>query len=180
MREYDKAVGRIASCCSTMGATLQTTWSEQSQRLVINHRGGIFTITAPPADSYFNAYSVRRLSNINGVDLSDGEPIVNVQSDINELMDEFAASNITFEVLTEVTDSDALEYFDGYRAHKPLFVFNDNFGPRTFDESLSELDQTCRRAFNRTVDIVGMDIDEIDEATGDKEEPNEEPRRGFQ
>jgi hypothetical protein len=58
-------------------------------------------------------------------------------------------------------------------------VFEDEFGPKAFDESLAELDQISRKAFNQTIDRLDIDIDRPEETAGSEEQPQESYGRAF-
>jgi hypothetical protein len=81
--------------------------------------------------------------------------------------------------LTETDESAGVEYFDGYQTTKPLYVFEDGFGAKAFDESLAELDQISRTAFNRTIQQLDIDIDRPEEIAGSEEQPQESYGRAF-
>jgi hypothetical protein len=123
--------------------------------------------------------SVRQLSNLEDFDITRSEPIVEVEDELTDLFDNLQTANIRIEYLTETDESTGLEYFDGYRTSKPLYVFEDAFGPREFDESLAELDQIGRKAFNQTLDQLDVDIDRPEETAGSEEQPQDTYGRAF-
>jgi hypothetical protein len=112
---------------------------------------------------------VRRLSNIEGFSLVDSTPLVEVETELSEVYRSVGGENVTLQELTEMVESEGLEYFDGYRSSVPLFVYSDGFGPQQFDESLSKLDRYCREAFNKSLDVLGLDIDQMQDATGSED-----------
>jgi len=180
MREYDQAIGRIAACCSAVGASYRGFRDQRGrQLLVINYRNGVFTMVTSPNDGYFRAMSVRQLSNLEDFDITRSEPIVDVENELTDLFDNLQTANIRIEYLTDTDESTSLEYFDGYRTSKPLYVFEDEFGPKAFDESLAELDQISRKAFNQTIDRLNVDIDRPEETAGSEEQPQETYGRAF-
>lgn len=180
MREYDQAVGRIAACCSAVGARYRGYRDQRGRQLIeINYRNGVFTLVTSPNDGYFRAMSVRQLSNIEDFDVTRSEPIVDVETELTDLFDDLQTANIRIDYLTETDESTSLEYYDGYRTTKPLYVFEDEFGPKAFDESLAELDQISRKAFNQTIDRLDIDIDRPEETAGSEEQPQESYGRAF-
>jgi hypothetical protein len=180
MREFDTAIGTVASCCSVLKDPYQAVWTRQGQRITIQHRGGVVTLIANPTEGAFQAYSVRKLTNIEWFDISQSEAVVDLETELSELSDELAPSNIKLTALTETEASTGEEYFAGFRAERPLFVYDDGFGPQQFDETLSELDQTCRIAVNEIVDTLDLDIEEIDDTAGEDEEAEEPESIAFQ
>lgn len=181
MREYDRAIGRIASCCSAVNASYRGFRNQRGQQILeIRYRNGVFTVVTQPTDSYFLAISARRLSNVDGFDITRSRPIVQVEENLTELFDELETANIRIDHLTEMHDADSIEYFDGYRTAKPLYVFEEDFGPKAFDESLAELNQIGRKAFERTLDRLEIDLDELEETTGSEDEPEKTYGRAFQ
>jgi hypothetical protein len=180
MREYDRAIGRIAACCSAVGATYRGFRDQRGRQLVeINYRNGVFTLVTQPNDGYFRAMSVRQLSNVEDFDITRSEPIVQVENELTDLFDGLQTANIRIDYLTESDESTGLEYFDGYRTTKPLYVFEDGFGPREFDESLAELDQISRKAFNDTIDRLDVEIAQPEETAGSEKQPQESYGRAF-
>ncbi|WP_276257735.1 hypothetical protein [Haloglomus litoreum] len=181
MREYDRAIGRLAGCCSALNASYRGFRNQRGQQIIeVRYRNGVFTIVSQPTDSYFHAIAARRLTNVDGFDITRSRPIVQVEDDLTALFDELETANIRIDHLTEMHDAEGIEYFDGYRTAKPLYVFEDGFGPRRFDESLAELNQIGRKAFERTLDRLELDLDEIEETTGSEDEPEETYGRAFQ
>lgn len=180
MREFDDAIGTLASCCSVLKDPYQAVWTRHGQRITIQHRGGVVTVIADPTAGAFRAHSVRRLTNIEWFDVSRSKPVADLEAELSALSDELAPSNIKLTALTETEESEGEEYFDGFRAERPLFVYDDGFGPRRFDETLSELDQTCRIAVNEIVDTLDLDIDEIDDTAGEDDDAEEPESIAFQ
>jgi hypothetical protein len=165
MREFDRAVGRIAGYCSAVGADYNGGMDQQGRHVLrVQHRGGIFSIWAGPTEGHFTAQSERRLTNIEGFDVTNSRPVVEVESEIATHLKETRTGGSAVKTLSQMPDSDGLEYFDGYRVSKPLFVYEDDFGPREFDQRLSEIDEICASIFNETVDSVGIDTEQIDSA----------------
>jgi hypothetical protein len=180
MREFDNAIGTLASCCSVLKDPYQAVWTRHGQRITIQHRGGVVTVLANPTAGAFQAHSVRKLTNLDWFDISQSKAVVDLEAELSELSDELAPSNIKLTALTETEESTGQEYFDGFRAERPLFVYDDGFGPQRFDETLSELDQTCRIAVNEIVDTLDLDIDEIDDTAGEDEDAEEPESIAFQ
>lgn len=149
------------------------------QLVEINYRNGVFTLVTSPNDGYFRAMSVRQLSNLENFDITRSEPIVDVETELTDLFDDLQTANIRIDYLTETDDTTGLEYYDGYRTTKPLYVFEDELGPKAFDESLAELDQISRKAFNQTIDRLDIDIDRPEETAGSEEQPQESYGRAF-
>lgn len=181
MREYDRVIGRIVSCCSALNASYRGFRNQRGQQILeIKYRNGVFTIVTRPTDSYFRAIAARRLSNIDGFDITRSRPIVQVEDELTALFDDFETANIRIDRLTEMDDAESIEYFDGYRTVKPLYVFEDGFGPKEFDESLAQLNQIGRKAFEQTLDRIDIDLDQIEATTGREDEPEEGYGRAFQ
>jgi len=181
MREYDEAIGRLAACCSTVGASFRGHRDERGNQLLeVKYGNGVFTIVTQPTGSFFRALSARRLSNLENFDITRSEPIVQVEDELGDLFDGLQTANIRIDYLTETDESTAVEYFDGYRTSKPLYVFEDGIGPQTFDESLSELNQIARKACSETSDRLDIDVDTPEETAGSEEEPEESYGRAFQ
>jgi hypothetical protein len=90
--------------------------------------------------------------------------------------------NIQLDPLSEMDESEGLEFFDGFRATRPLFVYDASFGPKQFDQTLSELSQISRMAFDMIIEEINVDIEEIEETAGGKETENSEDTgtKGFQ
>jgi hypothetical protein len=180
MRAYDDAIGRIVACCSAVGASYRGFRDQRGRQLLeINYRNGVFTLVTQPTDSYFRALSVRQLSNVEEFDITRSEPIVDVEDDLTDLFDGLQTANIRIDYLTETDDATGLEYFDGYRTTKPLYVFDEGFGPNVFDESLAELDQLSRKAFNDTLDRLGIEIEHPEATAGSEDQPEESYGRAF-
>ncbi len=181
IREYDRAIGKIASCCSTVNASYRGFRNQRGQQIIeIKYRNGVFTVVTQPTDSYFRAMSARRLSNIDGFDITRSRPIVQIEDELTALFDDLETANIHIDNLTEMHEDEEIEYFDAYRTLKPLYVFEEDFGPREFDESLSQLNQIGRKAFEQTLDRIDIDLEEIEETTGSEDEPEEAYGRAFQ
>ncbi|MFB6254161.1 MAG: hypothetical protein ABEI06_06100 [Halobacteriaceae archaeon] len=181
MREFDKAVGKLMSCCSTMGASFRGEWTQNNQqRIMVRYRGTIFTIFGDPADGYFTAFSVRQLTNIDGYEVQQSQPIVQIENEINDLKNQVESGSLTLKPLTVEDDAQNIEYFDGFRAREPLFVFDDDFSTKEFDETLAELNKSCRSAFDSAIEMLDIDIDEVEESTGEEDESRQQGTIGFQ
>lgn len=170
VREYDRAFGRLAACCTAMGARFRGDIDQNgNQILIVRHRGGVFTIQAGATGSYFTAFNERRLTYIPDFPLSESIPIVDLENDdIKDIIDDIGATNIQLDPLSSTQDGDAIEYFDGFRAAKPLFLHGREMTVKEFDEELSELDHANRVAFRQAKDQLGIDID-LEEAAGSDE-----------
>jgi hypothetical protein len=181
MREYDEAIGQIAACCSTVGANFRGYSDKRGTQYVeVTYRNGVFTLVLQPSDSYVRAISARRLSNLDGFDITRSQPIVEVEEEIADLFDGLLTTNIRIDYLTETAESTGIEYFDGFRTTSPLYVFEDSFGPQTFDESLAELNQLTRKAFSETIDHLELDIENPEATTGSEDEPERAYEPAFQ
>jgi hypothetical protein len=133
-----------------------------------------------PVGRLFRTISARRLSNLEGVNVTRSDPIVEVEADIADVVDSMLTTNLRIDYLTETNDSSAIEYFDGLRTTSPLYVFEDDFGPQTFDESFAELNQPTRKAFSETIDRLGLEIENPEQTTGSEDELEQTYERAFQ
>lgn len=167
MRDFDHAVGKIVSCCSAMGADYSGGLNQNGQHVVeIKHRGNPSVVWAHPTDAHFTAQTTRSLSNVDGFDLTKSKPVVNIESSIRQEYRELDLSIETADTVTEMNESESLEYFDGFIMRAPLYVYDDNFGASELDQSLSRINRLCASLFRNTLNEVGIDIEEADEAAG--------------
>lgn len=180
MRAFDEAIGRVAACCSAVGASFRGSRKEGYHLIDVRYRNGVFTLIANPDESYFQAISARRLSNVDGFDLTSSEPIDRVEDDLNDVFDDLETANIRIDTLTHTAGAGTAEYFDGYRTVKPLYVYENRFGPEIFDESLAQLNQISRKAFKTTLDRIEIDLDTVEDTTGSEDDPEEAYSRAFQ
>lgn len=180
MRAYDEAIGQVAACCSAIGASFRASPKDDYHLIDVRYRNGVFTLVADPDESYFQAVSARRLSNVEGANITQSEPIVQVEDQLTDVFDDLETANIRIDTLTETSGSDPIEYFDGFRTAKPLYVYEDGFGPQTFDESLAQLNQIGRKVFKTTVERLNIDLDAVEEATGSEDDPRKSYSRAFQ
>ncbi|WP_435359514.1 hypothetical protein [Haloarchaeobius sp. DFWS5] len=180
MREFDEALGNLVSCCSTMRASFEGVWDQDQYRIFVEHRGRPFTIFGKPSDGYFRITTTRRLLNIEGFEISQSTPVVNIRTELNRLYSSLDMRNIEIFEITETKSNDPVEYFDGFRAVAPIFVYEDRFGPKRFDESLCQIDRVVTDAFQEAVDIIGVDIEGIEETVGSDDTEVDTGGRAFQ
>ncbi len=167
MRDHDQAVGRIASCCVALDEEFNSFIDENGQRMVeVKHRGDIYAILAPQGASAFTVFNIRRLSGTSGYDISAGRPIPEIEADIRDILFEKETQNsaVSLDKITEFVETEGMEFFDGIRARRPLFVHEDGFGPRQFDTALTEVGRTCRATFDDILSVAGIDLDNPEEA----------------
>lgn len=144
--------------------------------LEIQHRGTVASII-PQSGDMVTATSVYRLSSIDDFPMSESEPIVELDATaIQDVTDDFEPATIRLDVLSETGNGGAIDYFDGYSATRPLHI-DDQFGTREFDRAVTQLGEINRKAFTKTTDKLGIDLD-VDEAMSSDESVDDTP--GFQ
>lgn len=161
MQESNKAFGTVAACANGFDDEYRGYATHNGQRVMdIHHWGGTFTIVPAGTASYFQAITVRQLSNIEDFPITESTPIVELDdTTIPDINSEFAMTNIQSERLIRRPENGQVDYFDGIRTSKPLFVFNDSFGLKDFDETLSEIEQINQRMFNKFLNELDIEID---------------------
>lgn len=179
MREYDVAVGKVTSACSALKIPFHSWW-DQGQVIEIQPPSGLVTVFPSETRGCFTAVSVRRLTNIEGFDLTQSRPIVNAESEVADVLDQTDTSNVRVSELTDVAESEGLEYLDGCRSAIPLFVYDDTFGAKEFDEAISTLNNVSSNIFNQFLNVVDVNIDEIDETAAAEEQEEEVSSPAFQ
>ena len=173
MREFDRAAGEIASCCSVLGLGYRVEWGQNGgQYFIIGYGKTAVTVSCHPADSKFTMRVERRLTNIEGVGIADAVPVVNYE--------ESAEHGTPVRVKPIVEEVDAVEYLDGFRAERPLFVYSDGFGPQAFDESAASVTQACSDAFSNLLEQTGIDLTDSTAAESGNAAQREGARRGYQ
>jgi hypothetical protein len=109
----------------------------------------------------FNVISSISLTTMDNFDLSDSPEFVKVRDDAFEIANTIGTNKTT--VFPTKNDrgekSDMVEYFDGFQAKAPLFVYEDDFTPRRFREVVSEVGQSCYDAFIEATDEFEIELD---------------------
>jgi hypothetical protein len=109
----------------------------------------------------FTALSSVRLSNLDNFDLSDSPEYIKVRENAVEIANSIGTNTTT--VIPKERDrgekNDMVEYFDGFQAEAPLFVYEDDFTPRRFREVVSEVGQSCYDAFIEAIDEFEIELD---------------------
>lgn len=145
--------------------------------LDISHRNATVTIIPEQNGNFLTAQVTRRLSNIDNYPIEESKPIFDLESELVDVFDELGPNNISLDVMTETGPDGAVDYYDGYKAVKPIFV-DDDFGLREFDEAIMELEQISRAAFRQTNSELDIETD-LEEAAGSEDDPERSPP-GFQ
>jgi hypothetical protein len=171
MQEADEAFGTIAACANAFNDEYRGYVTQNGQQVMdIHHRGGQFTIVPAGTNSYLQAITARQLSNIEEFPITESTPIVELDdATLSDINSEIPMTNVQSEKLIHTPDDDPVEYFDGIRTSKPLFVFDEAFGLKDFDETLSKIEQINRRMFNALLTELDIEIDADNAEATDRE-----------
>lgn len=166
MRDFNEAIGRVISSCSVLKAEYEGWWEGNDHQMAVYHRSHPLYVVGSPNQGAFTLISVHKLSNTD-FDLSDGGALVDTDLDIPGWKRDLPISNIQVDVLSQMVESEGLEFFDGIRATTPLFVYDESFGPQEFDRTATSLAEAAGELFNRSINHIGVDAEELTQDTED-------------
>lgn len=174
MQQFSEDLASVVACCIEFKDDFSGYWTDEGIPVVrVQHRGDVFSIY-PGEGDFLIASTSRLLSNVEDYPITESEPIVDVDyNEIQDIADGLGASNIKLDVETEMVESEALEFFDGYTTRAPLYL-DSEFGLREFDTVLCEVNEVSRRAFQDTIDALGIDTD-VENASGGDSGPDSGP-----
>lgn len=175
MREFDRAVGRLLACASSLEMHFESEWADRKQYIRLRHGGNVATAIAAQDRSQFTLVSEQRLSHIDGREITESKPFEELEK---TLYREPSLPNIGSHAFTE--EIDGISYVDGFRYTTPLFVYSDDFDARELDRTVTQLVNISRKNFVQALE--GLDLTQSDVSSageGDKSPSEVSDRNGL-
>lgn len=159
MREYDEAVGRLLGYAASLGMHFESECEDKKRYARLRHRDHVATVIATHHHGQFTLVSEQRFSNIDGRDVTESLQYDEV---VKSPLSPPQHPNISGMLFRETVDG--VEYFDGVSLTTPLFVYDDDFTPKEFDQTVTVLGDMARERFVDKLSGVGLTYEEFSEA----------------
>ena len=167
MNHQAQSIGQIATLAHSLDGSYTGWTTERGNYMArINFGGSVLSVFGEPKNDYVMAYTDRKLSRVDGFSHTNHSVKIVNADELNKLEDQLEISAVSLRTLTESVNG--IDYFDGFRSQLPMYV-NEGSGPQEIYERLAEIEDINRKAFNKSLDMLEINI-EINEAASSEEE----------
>jgi hypothetical protein len=174
MQPHTEAIGEVVSYIAALGYEFEGWVGEDGTRFITVYPGaGQITIVCWPDSEFFTAVSARRVSNVEGLSADHSVAYVDNEEKLGQMANEYSPPDIRLDPVLERVEGDPIEYLDGIKARGLLFVYEDDFSIRRFDNQLRTIEDTAKSIFMEMVDEFDLDLDPEDDAAADDDHETE-------